>query len=173
MIKKNFIRWFKNIINIILIIFLFILIFFTLFIFTNKLINKDSAYSFNGYYIFNVKSGSMIPTLDIGDFILVKKEESYNIGDIITYKSGNSYITHRIEKITDNEIITKGDANSLEDAPIYIEQVTGKYLKKLNILKEIYKVISNKATIIFLLIILIIIIIVPTFVGKQKKKWKC
>ena len=47
----------------------------------------------------------MEPTLKIGDYILIHKTDNYKVGDIITYKEGNSYITHRIKEIKKNKII--------------------------------------------------------------------
>ncbi len=81
-----------------------------------------------GIKIFKVASGSMEPTLLVNNLILVKESSKYNIGDIVTYKYDDSYITHRIVSIDNEEIITKGDANNTEDNPFNKNLIVGKYL---------------------------------------------
>ena len=70
-------------------------------------------------------SGSMQPELNIGDIVIVKKVEDLQEGDIISFRQGQSVITHRINKIMDEngEIVyqTKGDNNNVEDADILTE----------------------------------------------------
>lgn len=73
-----------------------------------------------GYQLYQVKTGSMSPTLPIGAIILSKipkDKTSLKKGDIITFEHNKSVVTHRIiEVINDNGIKyrTKGDnpANS-------------------------------------------------------------
>ncbi len=79
------------------------------------------------FQIFVVKSGSMEPAVKTGNVIIVKPENSYQKGDIITFKSEknseiknpNKTITHRIVNIskTKGEVFyeTKGDANKSAD----------------------------------------------------------
>ena len=83
----------------------------------------------------SVQSGSMVPVLQVGDLILVKKVDpvaDLEVGDIITYEraSDGQTIVHRIIEDTlsesGGEIITKGDANQREDTPITADQVTGR-----------------------------------------------
>lgn len=69
-----------------------------------------------------VRGGSMQPTLSVGDMIIVKNQNRYQVGDVVAFRSSGSksVITHRISSIEDiNGNIyyqTKGDAN--EDADI-------------------------------------------------------
>jgi len=54
------------------------------------------------------------------------------VGDIITYRVGNSLVTHRIMEITTDNgnvaYITQGDANNTMDGnPITKDQIVGKY----------------------------------------------
>jgi signal peptidase I len=81
-----------------------------------------------GIKIFKVASGSMEPTLLVNNLILVKESSKYNIGDIVTYKYDDSYITHRIVSIDNEEIITKGDANNTEDEGINVTDIKGKVI---------------------------------------------
>ena len=80
-----------------------------------------------GYSIFSTETGSMSKTIEKGDIVIVKLgENTLNEKDIITYKSGNAIITHRIKKIDGNTIIAKGDNNNTEDDPIEKDMVIGK-----------------------------------------------
>ena len=90
-----------------------------------KILNKDYANIF-GYSFFEVASGSMSPTLEIGDVIFIKVTNEINENDIILYKEGNFFITHRLIKKEQDTLIAKGDANNSEDKPIKSEQVLGK-----------------------------------------------
>lgn len=75
---------------------------------------------------YTVLSGSMHPTLQPGDLVIVKAENPSNIkiGDIVTVKSKVGIFTHRIyDKKIENGIImfrTKGDANEDPD-PAYFD----------------------------------------------------
>ena len=69
----------------------------------------------------------MMPTFEKGDYILIKKQKEYNVGDIITYEveeQGNKYlVTHRIIEEYENGYITKGDANNTNDEGTKYENV--------------------------------------------------
>lgn len=64
-----------------------------------------------------VISGSMEPTLKVGGILYYhdKNYEEFDKGDILIYKLDDHIISHRIYDITENGIITKGDANSTYD----------------------------------------------------------
>lgn len=97
---------------------------------------------FFGRCILQVVTGSMEPTLHVGDCILVQEVDPATLqaGDIITYVSEDLQtkdllITHRITEITqDGSFITRGDANPVEDAlTVRPDQIQGKYIRKLHI----------------------------------------
>ena len=81
----------------------------------------------NGAQIYVVETGSMEPAIQTGSIAFVSNQKSYNVGDIITYRSnlGNSgakkniNVTHRITAITEDNgdifYTTKGDNNEVED----------------------------------------------------------
>lgn len=72
-----------------------------------------------------VLSGSMEPELSVGDLLVVTWRETYKIGDVVVYQDGRMAVTHRIIAISEDEIITRGDANNAEDAPITQDQIKG------------------------------------------------
>lgn len=110
----------KNIIYIILLIITLIILIFNVFSALGK--------SFLGYRIFEVGSGSMEPTLSVNDLIIIKDEDVFAENDIVTYRSGENYITHRIISINGDEIITQGDSNNIKDNPINKKDIIGKYI---------------------------------------------
>ena len=84
-----------------------------------------------------VLSGSMSPTFNRGDAVVVNKlttreKGELKKGDIIQYVSGTKYVVHRIVDITNDErgnklFITKGDHNNNVDADkVALENVKGK-----------------------------------------------
>jgi signal peptidase len=80
-----------------------------------------------------ISSGSMTPTLQVGD-VIITVEASPNdikIGDIIQYSRENEIIAHRVVDIQQQEgtkyFITKGDDNNAPDPdPVSPSQVIGK-----------------------------------------------
>ena len=82
----------------------------------------------NKVEIYNVKTGSMEDKIHAGDYILIFKKESYAIGDVITFRTENGYVTHRITKIEGDYVTTKGDANNTEDETISSSSIVGKVI---------------------------------------------
>lgn len=85
-----------------------------------------------GYSAFEVATGSMSNTIEIGDVILVKliePNEPVSENEIVVFTQDTTLVTHRIIKINGDQIITKGDANNKEDDPITKKQIIGKVVK--------------------------------------------
>lgn len=83
-----------------------------------------------GITVLKVSSNSMIPVFEKNDAIIVKKQENYEVGDIVTYRSEeNCLITHRIIEKYENVFITKGDHNNVEDEEkVKPEDIVGKVI---------------------------------------------
>ena len=75
-------------------------------------------------------SNSMSPVIEKGNKIIIKKQNEYEIGDIITYiNNDGNLITHRIIKKYEDGFITKGDNNNTEDKEkVRKNQVLGKII---------------------------------------------
>jgi len=100
-----------------------------------SIVYPDEVPSFLGYKPFIVLSGSMEPEFYSGDLVLVREAvtSDLKVGDVISYKEGQSVITHRILKVTEEQgtrqFITKGDHNNVSDrSPVTEDQVEGRYL---------------------------------------------
>ena len=81
------------------------------------------------YPLATITSGSMWPVLKENDLILVKGMEGSDaeIGQIIIFRNAKSFTIHRlIKKTDDGKLVTMGDANDVEDAPITEADVIGR-----------------------------------------------
>lgn len=154
----------KKIVDFIIILLIIVLASLTI---SNKL-SKEKVTKIGDYYIFFVASGSMEPTLNVGDVMISKESNDYKEGDIVTYKLNKNYITHRIIKINEDEIITKGDANIIEDVPIKKEQIKAKYHSKSKILKTIYNISKNPFLMTLTILIILLINILDYLIDNRK-----
>ena len=78
--------------------------------------------------IYKVKTGSMEDGIHAGDYILIHKKNTYKVGDVVTFKKDGYHVTHRIIKKNGNKVVTKGDANNIEDDEININSIIGKVI---------------------------------------------
>ncbi len=64
-----------------------------------------------------VVTGSMKPSINPGDVVVLRHiSSSPQVGDVVTYKMGNAFITHRVvEAYQNGSVVTKGDANDAPD----------------------------------------------------------
>ena len=125
-------RLLEKLINIFLNILIFIFgVFLLISIYNNIQINilGNDYSSFFGYSMFEVQTGSMKDAINPGDMIVVKNEPDIKLNDIITYKEGNEFITHRVIEVYNETYVTQGDANNTKDKPITKSQVVGKVVK--------------------------------------------
>ena len=75
-----------------------------------KFLNCEYA-NFFGYSLFEVQTGSMHGTIEAGDWIIVQATKDVERNDIITYKHGKDFVTHRVVEKYKGSYVTKGDAN--------------------------------------------------------------
>lgn len=123
-----------------------------------KILKKDLT-TINGYGILDVISGSMEPTIKVGDLIVINtKDQNINVGDVVTfYDVDMAFVTHRVVSINDDMMITKGDANDSLDDPIPLNNIVGKYVFKINGLGAFLTSLKNPLVSIIILIIGILI----------------
>lgn len=124
-----------------------------------------------GYQIFRVQTGSMEPTLMIGDVILVKETDfdEIKIGDIITYKGdegdlNGKFVTHKvIEKpmCSNGEYtyVTRGIAPgvTMNDPTVHQDQVLGVYVKTLPFVNKIYDFFLKPYGLMTFIIIIVVL----------------
>lgn len=151
--NKTVRKTFKILWDIIVKLVTLLIVLISLIIIVQKVTNNKE--SFLGYRIFRVQTGSMIPKYQIGDVILVKKQDvdKIKVGDDVTYLGESSsvkgiLITHRVIDIQEvdgkKEFHTQGIANNLEDPVVYGNQINGVVQFKMPILTLLCKLLNNK-----------------------------
>ena len=86
------------------------------------------------YPLATITSGSMWPVLKTNDLIFMKgiSGSQAEIGQIIIYQNSKGFTIHRLIRKQNGKLVTKGDANNVEDAPISEADVVGRavYIRK-------------------------------------------
>lgn len=104
-----------------------------------------------------VLSGSMEPTLSVGDLLIVVPTDELAVGDVVVYTSSGAAIVHRIIEL-DTEggtVVTRGDANNASDDPIPITAVKGKVVCVIPVLGYAVEAIKTPVATILLIVLAI------------------
>lgn len=125
---------------------------------------------FKNFYPFGIKTaivltGSMEPTLNIDDFVILRELKGrVNVNDIVSYKRPDekNEVLHRVVSVDKNIVITKGDANNKEDDPIDVMQITGVYVRKVKYLGKIIAFFTKPLGVSFTVTLFLIILLFPT-----------
>ena len=94
---------------------------------------------------------------------------AFSKNDIITYKSGKDFITHRVIEKTEDNLITKGDANTSKDSPITSNDVVGKVVYIFNNVGTWIKVLKTPQVLIAIIFSIITIRIIFGIKPKNKE----
>ena len=149
-----------------------IAIFFALYSFIQLVILEKDYANYFGYTLFEVQSGSMSPTINVDDMLLVKLTTDIKKGDIITYKNEENFITHRVIEANGDKIITKGDSNNSEDKIINKDAVLGKIVKIFPKFGKWKKILLSPGVLIALFSTLTIFSLGLSYNDKKKEKEK-
>lgn len=138
---------------------------------------------FFGLYIFKIEpfvvlSGSMEPKIGTGSLCLINKNYKYDSikeEDVIAYNlDKETMVIHRVIEINDNGIITKGDANEIQDISLTTKKnYVGKNvfcIPKIGYAVRAFQ--SNNGKIILFSIIALLIIVGFLFGESDKKNSK-
>lgn len=140
--------------------------------------------SFLGYRVFNVATGSMKPSYNVGDIIVAKECDPHtlNVGDVIVYRGNKldyngKIITHKIVKIENGEngkllFHTMGIANVVEDPIVEQSQIYGKVIHNNSILSIACKLLGNRYILYFGIILPMIIYFFYGFIKENRKKYR-
>ena len=158
----------KNVIINLIIFMLVIIAIFTIWASIQLNVQNKEYVNIFGYSIFSTETGSMSPTIKIGDIVIVKIGEQVQEEDIITYKKDNSFITHRIIEIDGESIIAKGDNNNTQDEAITQDAIIGKVVFVINNV-EVWKNVFSDINVIIPIIITVVLLVILVSYKNGKK----
>lgn len=149
----------KKIIIWIITILLVLLFTFNIYNFVCVNILKQDLATIGGYGVLEVISGSMEPTIHVGDLVIINTNETnYGSNDIVTFYDVNgAFVTHRILSIKDGKMITQGDNNNAPDESISTDNIVGKYVFQIPLAGRILESLRSPFTMVMILLIGILI----------------
>ncbi|MEM2465972.1 MAG: signal peptidase I [Candidatus Bathyarchaeia archaeon] len=134
-----------------------------------------------------VASGSMLPTLNIGDLIIVQKIAPAQIhadpinGDILVYWRGDELIVHRAVDVRCDEngvywITTRGDNTNVNDIPWPSTMLIGKVIVRIPAIGNLPLLLHSERNMyvlfLALIVVLIILIMFPFSTSGEEKSLK-
>ena len=131
---------------------------------------KREAPEVLGYSQYIVTTGSMEPNISVGDLILVKSQEEYELGDVVTFHDAvGSTVTHRIMGTVSGQFITQGDANNTEDNDLLPpERIIGKVRLVLPGMGYAIEFLRSPLGILLLVVIGVLLIKLPDWMGSVR-----
>lgn len=122
-----------------------------------------------GFGLTVVLSGSMEPELSVYDLLVVVPSENYEVNDVVVYQAQRSSVVHRIISIEGEEVITRGDANTDDDAPINVKNIKGAVVFSVPLVGYIVHLIKTPVGTV-VLIGLAVLLLEASFKKDKKKK---
>ena len=154
-----------------------LLLILVIFLFMSAKLNPDKIPGIMGYKMLTVLSGSMRPSFDPGDVVIIKDQETSKLtsGDVITFSREDVYVTHRISEVKDDNgtlsFITKGDANATKDQALVPESdIEGVLLFHIPYLGFILQEISGPYGLLLLVILPIVILLITELIERRNKR---
>ncbi len=129
--------------------------------------DSDKIPSYFGFQFLIERSDSMASSIKTNDLIIVRKEDSYKVGDIISFISNDgSLITHRIINKDNGCFVTKGDNNIAPDKDLVCDNIEGKVLTSLYQVGGVLYYISSTTGVLSILLVIVILVMLDMFVNK-------
>lgn len=125
-----------------------------------------------------VLSGSMEPAIKTGSVVVVGPQKEYNIGDVVTYQTGDRAIMPTTHRIIGAELVggatvftTRGDANSSNDATqIGPSDIQGKVVLSIPYLGYILEFARTPLGLVVILVIPSVLVMRDEILAFSKKK---
>lgn len=117
-----------------------------------------------------VLSGSMEPAIMTNELILVKAQESYEVGDVVVFQSGNMLVVHRIVAMDENTVTTRGDANNIDDAPVEKALIKGRVFAHVPNVGSLVRLLKTPLATIALIIGAVLLVELPFQKEKERKE---
>ena len=140
------------------------------YVFVNKVFLKEQLPMIFGVGAAVVVSGSMSPTINVNDMIIIQKQNEYVVGDIVTFKNkDNIVVTHRIVRVENGDFVTKGDyfENDEDTDLLKFEQIYGKVI---SVWAGVGGILAFLQSPVGLLLIVLVIVLIYLFVRMFKSK---
>lgn len=135
----------------------------------DRFVKKSPVPSVFGYSVLVIATGSMETEISAGDAVVIKRSDSYAVGDVISYfPAGESVtVTHRIVRTEGDRFYTKGDANPSEDPdPVYKGQIVGKVTFRIPVVGKVAEWLKTTEGMLFLAAAIVLIALIVA-VAKQ------
>ena len=116
-----------------------------------------------------VVSGSMEPELSVDDVIFVVKDKSIELDDVVVYQSKGILVVHKVVKIENDQITTRGTANDTDDEPISISDIKGRVLFSVGSMGKIINIIRTPFVAIAILL-LAVFLLYKSYQAEANKK---
>ncbi len=141
-------------------------------IFSQLVLKNDPPMIF-GYSRVAIISGSMSPAIEVGDLIIIGEADSYQINDIVTFRSGSSLVTHRIIALDNGKAITKGDFNNVADKnPVEMSDIVGKVITRIPHAGDSVLFLRSPLGLLIIIVSAIVLIELPYLFGKRSNDQK-
>lgn len=98
-----------------------------------------------------VLSGSMEPELSVDDVIVVREQDQYQVDDVVVFQSSGALVVHRIIQMNGDKVVTKGDANNVNDDEMDVGKIKGKVVSHVDKLGGLVRVMKSPAVSVSLL----------------------
>ena len=123
-----------------------------------------------GYGAAVVLSGSMEPAIMVDELILVKADDSYDVGEVVVFQTGKILVVHRLVAVDGETVVTRGDANNTNDQPIGIDQVKGKVIAHIPHVGKMVRLLKTPAATLLLIIAAVLTVELPYRKEKESKE---
>lgn len=126
---KRFLRYARQVLRMALLVLIGIVLVGNIYLAAARNIFGQSNPTFFGFSSSVVLTGSMSPDIEPNDLVISRKQAGYDVGDVITFESEGTSVTHRIISADEEGYRTQGDANNTADrSPVKPESVTGRVI---------------------------------------------
>lgn len=153
-------------------VLLTVIIVLNLWMFVQQSVLKKDPPEIFGYSQLVVTSGSMEPAFSAGDMIVIRQEEDYALGDIVTFRlNGGDLVTHRIVGSVEGSFITKGDANNAEDDDLLDPaRIVGKLVTCIPAVGSFLLFLRTPVGLFALVVVGFLLIELPTLLGARRQE---
>ncbi len=168
---KRFLRYVWQTLRIVLLVLITLVLVGNIYLAAARNIFEQTNPTFFGFSSSVVLTGSMSPDIEPNDVVISRKQNNYAVGDVITFESEGSSVTHRIVAADEEGYHTKGDANNTADSqPINKTSVTGKVICVIPNVGAVVGFIRTPLGMLCFLIVTVLIVELPNIVRCLKIK---